>query len=55
MKVRLLHPEHDPDLAPRLPWQLQDLVDKDLELPRVYRAMAADDEFLFETAKRWCR
>lgn len=52
MKVRLLHPEHDPDLAPRLPWQLQDLVDKDLELPRVYRAMAADDEFLFETAKK---
>jgi MutS domain V len=52
MKVRLLHPESDPDLAPRLPWRLQDLVDEDLELRRVYQAMAADDEFLLETAKK---
>lgn len=52
MRVRLLHPVHDPDLSPRLPWQLQDLVDQDLELRRVYQAMAAGDEFLLETAKK---
>lgn len=52
MKVRLLHPERDPELAPRLPWRLQDLVDDDLELRRVYRAMSANDEFLLETAKK---
>ena len=52
MKVRLLHPERDPDLAPRLPWQLQDLVEQDLELRRVYKAMAADDAFLLDTAKK---
>lgn len=55
MRVRLLHPVHDPDLSPRLPWRLQDLVDEDLELRRVYNAMAAGDEFLLETAKRSCR
>jgi hypothetical protein len=52
MKVRLLHPERDLDLAPRLPWQLQDLLDEDLELPRLYKAMAAGDEFLLDTAKK---
>lgn len=52
MRVRLLHPVHDPDLSPRLPWRLQDLVDEDLELRRVYNAMAAGDEFLLETAKK---
>lgn len=52
MKVRLLHPERDPDLAPRLPWQLQDVVEQDLELRRVYKTMADNDEFLLETAKR---
>jgi hypothetical protein len=52
MKVRLLHPEYDPDLAPRLPWQLQALIEGDLELRRVYQAMAADDEFLLEIAKK---
>jgi len=52
MKVRLLHPGRDIDLEPRLPWQLQDLVDQDLELLRLYRAMAAGDEFLLETAKK---
>jgi hypothetical protein len=52
MKVRLLHPERDPDLKPPLPWQLRDIVDDDLELPRLYNAMAAGDEFLLETAKK---
>ncbi|OIN78753.1 DNA mismatch repair protein [Mycobacterium malmoense] len=52
MKVRLLHPVHDPDLAPRLPWPLQNLVDDDLELRRIYKAMAAGDEFLLDTSKK---
>nr|WP_083212240.1 DNA mismatch repair protein [Mycobacterium malmoense] len=52
MKVRLLHPERDPDLAPRLPWQLQHSLDDDLELPRLYRAMAAGDEFLLATVEK---
>jgi hypothetical protein len=52
MKVRLLHPEHDPDLELAIPWQLRDLTDDDLELTRLYKAMAAGDEFLLETAKK---
>lgn len=52
MKVRLLHPERDPDLELSLPWQLRDLTDDDLELTRLYKAMAAGDEFLLETAKK---
>ncbi len=52
MKVRLLHPDHDPDLAPRLPWQLEDLLTEDLELRHLYEAMGANDEFLLETAKK---
>ncbi len=52
MKVRLLHPERDLALDPRLPWQLSDLIDDDLELPRLYKAMAAGDEFLLGTAKK---
>ncbi|WP_246397996.1 MutS-related protein [Mycobacterium vicinigordonae] len=31
---------------------MQNLVDEDLELPRVYQAMAGGDEFLLETAKK---
>ena len=52
MKVRLLHPEHDVDLTPRLPWQLGVLIDEDLEMGRLYDAMAAGDEYLLDTAKR---
>ncbi|KAA8957420.1 DNA mismatch repair protein [Mycobacterium sp.] len=52
MRVRLLHPDHDPDLQPVLPWWLRDLIDDDLELPRLYNTMAAGDEFLLETAKK---
>lgn len=52
MKVRLLHPEHDIDLEPRLPWQLSDLIDDDLELKRLYAAMADGDPFLLETVKK---
>lgn len=52
MRVRLVHPVQDHDLSPRLPWRLQDLVDDDLELRRVYQAMAGGDEFVLETAKK---
>lgn len=51
MKVRLLDPERDLDLQPpRLPWRLDNLVDDDLELPRLYNVMANGDAFLLETA-----
>jgi len=52
MKVRLLHPDYDPDLAAPIAWALRDLADADLELPRVYQAMAAGDTFLLDTAKK---
>lgn len=52
MKVRLLHPERDLGLAPRLPWHLQDLLEEDLELRRLYKAMGGDDEFLLQTASK---
>lgn len=52
MRVRLLHPGQDLGLEHWLPWQLRDLTDDDLELPRLYKAMAAGDEFLLETAKK---
>jgi hypothetical protein len=51
MKVRLLHPEHDADLTSHLPWQIDALITDDLELNRIYDAMAAGDKFLLETAK----
>ena len=51
MKVRLLHPEHDVDLTSRLTWQVDALITDDLELNRIYKAMAAGDKFLLETAK----
>lgn len=52
MKVRLLHPERDLDLEPQVAWQLRDLTDDDLELRRLYQAMAAGDVFLVDTAKK---
>jgi hypothetical protein len=52
MRVRLLHPERDIDLSPRLPNTLIFLTEDDLELQRLYNAMAADDSFLLEVAKK---
>ena len=52
MKVRLLHPERDPDFQIPIAWALRDLTDDDLELPRVYQTMAAGDNFLRDTAKK---
>jgi hypothetical protein len=51
MKVRLLHPEHDADLTSHLPWQIDALITDDLEMNRIYDAMAAGDKLLLETAK----
>jgi hypothetical protein len=52
MKVRLLHPDSDLGLEPRLPWQLSALTNDDLELSRLYDVMAAGDAFLLDTAKK---
>jgi hypothetical protein len=52
MKVHLLHPDSDPGLGPRLPWQLSALINEDLELSRLYNAMAAGDAFLLDTAQK---
>lgn len=52
MKVLLLHPERDFDLETQLPWQLSTLINDDLEMDRLYDAMAAGDAFLLETAKK---
>jgi hypothetical protein len=49
MKVFLLYRERDFDVEPELP---DDAVTRDLELHTLWSAMAAGDEFLFETAER---
>jgi hypothetical protein len=51
MRVRLLHPEHDPDLTSQSPWLITALITDDLELNRIHHAMAAGDKFLLEIAK----
>lgn len=50
MKVRLLHPEHDITLERRLPPAITMMVEDDLELRTLYKAMAAGDEFVREVA-----
>lgn len=52
MRVRLLHPGHDMELSPRLPDALIFWTEDDLELGRVYDAMAAGDPFLLEVARK---
>lgn len=52
MKVRLLHPQRDPDLGTPPAWQLRGLIDDDLELPRLYQTMSAGDTFLLDAAKK---
>lgn len=52
MRVRLLHPEHDIDLSPRLPNAVAFLIEDDLELTRLYNAMADGDAFLLDVAKK---
>lgn len=52
MKVRLLYPDHDPALGSSLPNKLRYFVEDDLELRRVYDAMADGDPFLREIAEK---
>lgn len=52
MKVRLLHPDQDPQPAQTLPSQLCHLVEADLELDVVYSAMAAGDAYLRDVVRK---
>ena len=52
MKVRLLHPDHDPALGSSLPDKLRYLVEDDLELRLLYNTMANGDSFLYEVAQK---
>ncbi len=51
MKVFLMHRDRDVDLTSELPESADALV-QDLELGTIFRAMAADDQFLYEMAAR---
>jgi hypothetical protein len=52
MKVRLLGPERDADLDPRLPPKITAMVEDDLELRTLYKAMANGDQFLYSVAEK---
>lgn len=52
MKVRLLDPDRDNKLEPTLPPLIIALVEDDLELRTLYRAMSAGDDFLYEVAAK---
>lgn len=51
MKVLLLYKDHDFDPEQKLPWNEKELT-QDLELNIMFNAMALNDEFLFEAAKK---
>jgi DNA mismatch repair ATPase MutS len=51
MKAFLMFKDQDFDLKGKLPWNEQALT-QDLELNTLFNAMALDDEFLFEVAKK---
>jgi DNA mismatch repair ATPase MutS len=51
MKVFLIYKDRDFDLNQKLPWNEQALT-QDLELDTLFGAMALDDEFLLEVAKK---
>ena len=51
MKVLLMHRDRDFDLKQALPWNEQALT-QDLELNTLLHAMAGDDEFLFDVARK---
>ena len=51
MKVFLMYKDHDVDLERKLPSNEQALT-QDLELNTLFNAMALDDEFLFEVARK---
>ena len=51
MRALLMYPNRDFDPPPALPWHEQSLR-QDLELDTLLRAMADDDEFLFDVARK---
>ncbi len=51
MKALLMHQDRDFDLQQALAWNEQDLT-QDLELNTLLNAMAGDDEFLFDVARK---
>lgn len=51
MKPFLMYKDSDFDLQQNLPWNEQDLT-QDLELNTLFNAMALDDEFLFDVARK---
>jgi hypothetical protein len=51
MKVFLMHRDRDVDLEPALPPN-QDALTQDLELTTLFEAMAGDDQFLHEVARK---
>lgn len=51
MKVRLLHPDRDDNLSPTTSLAMREVIEADLELPTVYRAMAAGDSYLLDVAR----
>jgi DNA mismatch repair ATPase MutS len=51
MRALLMHQNLDFDLREALPWNERDLT-QDLELDTLLRAMAGDDEFLFDVARK---
>ncbi len=51
MKALLMHRDRDFNLLQALPWSERDLM-QDLELDTLLRAMAGEDEFLFDVARR---
>ena len=52
MKVRLLDPDRDVSLEPRIPPRLADMVEDDLELRTLYKVMANGDQFLYDVANK---
>lgn len=52
MKVRLLHPDHDAPFDAKKPDAVRFLIEDDLELRRIYHAMAAGDQFLLDTVQK---
>src|SRR6266496_1377553 len=51
MKALLMYRDRDFDLQQKLPWNEEALI-QDLELNTLFKAMALDDKFLFEVAKK---
>ncbi len=51
MKAFLMHKDRDFDMGQPMPWNERSLI-QDLELGTLFRAMAEDDDFLFDVAEK---